>query len=302
MVERGKQDGRLSFNVETPSRSRSVAVPTGLRERPQWLNWRREVVLGRETKVPYRSDGRGRASSTDSDSWTDYDCALAMLEVGSFDGVGFVVTENDPIVGGDFDGCRISTSGEIHPTARKIIERFPTYWEVSPSGRGLRFFGLADLPADHPCRTGKIEVYSRGRYFTVTHDHLPSSPTELADISDGLHWLFATFFQPRRDPTGRPTNTREVRADHEIIERALQARNGDRFAKLWTGDWQAAGFSSHSEADLALCSHLTYWCNGDGAQVARLFEQSGLCRPKWLERHDYRTRTLARALAGVGHA
>lgn len=277
-------------------------APLRLRERNQWLCWRRETVNGRETKIPYRADGKGRASSTDPATWTNYETAIAAVDRFGFDGVGFVVTETDSIVGGDFDGCRNAETGAIHPTVQAIIEHFPTYWEVSPSDRGLRFFGLADLPADHPCRTGKIEIYSRGRYLTLTREHLADTPTELADVSDGLHWLFRTFFSSRPEPRRRPTTRRPTQADHQIIEKALGARNGDRFAKLWIGDWQAAGFSSQSEADLSLLSHLAYWCDGDGAQVARIFEQSGLCRPKWLERHDYRTRTLARALAQVGHA
>lgn len=279
-----------------------AGVPLTLCERPQWVVWCRQIVNGRETKVPYRADGKGRASSTDPATWTDYATAVRAVASRRFDGIGFVVTEIDNIVGGDFDGCRNPRTGAIHPTLQDIIGHFPTYWEVSPSGCGLRFFGFADLPADHPCRTGKIEIYSRGRYLTLTREHLSGTLTELADVSDGLHWLFTTFFRPRPEPTPRPTTRRISRADHEIIEKALQARNGDRFAKLWTGDWQAAGFSSQSEADLALCSHLTYWCDGDAVQVVRIFEQSGLCRPKWLERHDYRTRTLARALAQVGHA
>jgi primase-polymerase (primpol)-like protein len=87
--------------------------------------------------------------------------------------------------------------------------------------------------------------------------------------------------------------------DHAVIE-ALRA--AAPFARLWNGDWQAAGYSSQSEADLGLLNYLAYWTDGDAAQMTRLFEQSGLCRPKWLQRSDYRTRTLARALAGVGHA
>jgi primase-polymerase (primpol)-like protein len=106
---------------------------------------------------------------------------------GRFDGIGFVVN-GDGIVGGDLDGCRLPHSGEIHPTAREIINRMHTYTEVSPSGCGFRLFGLAVLPADHPCRVGSIEVYSRARYFTVTGKHLSGTPTGLTEISDGLHW------------------------------------------------------------------------------------------------------------------
>jgi primase-polymerase (primpol)-like protein len=258
------------------------------------------MVNGRNTKVPYRAEGFGRASSMDASTWAAYAVADHAARTGKCDGLGFVVN-GDGIVGGDLDRCRDPKTGIIHPTAQTIIQRMATYSETSPSRGGLRFFGLAQIPADHPCRVGKIEVYSRARYFTVTGQHLAGTPTELTDITDALHWLFATYFRRPATVRQRPAQSLDE-ADDVVIEKALHARNGDRFARLWAGDWQSAGFTSQSEADLALLSHLAYWCNADAAQMTRLFEQSGLCRPKWLERSDYRTRTLARALAGVGHA
>jgi putative DNA primase/helicase len=281
-----------------------MSIPVELRERDQWVCHREEVVNGRETRVPYRADGGGNASSTDPATWSSYAVATDAVARFGYDGTGFVVTADDDIVGGDLDDCRLPHNGAIHKAAREIVYQMNTYTEVSPSGCGLRFFGTARLPANHPCRKGSIEIYSRARYFTVTGQHLDGTPRELNDINDALHWLFRSYFplplSVQRQPSRSTSNG--LRTDHELIEKALNARNGDRFARLWNGDWQSAGFSSQSEADLGLLSHLAYWCDGNVAQMTRLFEQSGLCRPKWLKRGDYRTRTLARALAGVGHA
>src|SRR5262245_1146584 len=141
-----------------------MTVPAELCARPRWLCWRTENVSGRETRVPYRADGQGRASSTDPTTWCDYHTARRAAGRGTFEGIGFVVTGDGTIVGGDLDDCRIPQTDVVHAAAREIIDRMRTFTEVSPSGRGLRFFGYADLPADHPCRVGKIEVYSRARY------------------------------------------------------------------------------------------------------------------------------------------
>jgi primase-polymerase (primpol)-like protein len=276
-------------------------MPRQLIALARWVLQRLERVGDRDTKVPYRADGRGKASATDSATWAGFkrcrDAAYARRC-----GVGFVVTAEDDIVGIDLDGCRDPQTGSVAPKAERIVERCATYTEVSPSKRGIRLFGRAHLPADHPCRTGAIEVYSHARYLSVTGWRLDTTPPGLTDITDALDWLFASYW-PRPQPVRqRPAQGFATRTDHELIEKALQARNGERFARLWNGDWQAAGYSSQSEADLGLLSHLAYWCDGDVAQMTRLFEQSGLCRTKWLERGDYRTRTLARALAGVGHA
>jgi primase-polymerase (primpol)-like protein len=280
-----------------------MAIPIELRQLNQWVCWRREIVDGRQTKVPYRADGKGRASSTAPRTWSSYESACRAVATYGFDGVGFVVTLADSIIGVDLDRCRIAATGAIHAAALAIVLKMNSYCEVSPSRSGLRLFGFGNLPADHPCRRGAIEVYTHKRFLTVTGDHLDGTPARINDITSALHWMFIEYDFPRPQPSRqRPAQLFATQTDHELIEKALQAKNGDRFARLWNGDWQAAGFSSQSEADLGLLSHLAYWCDGNVAQMSRLFEQSGLCRPKWLERGDYRTRTLARALAGVGHA
>lgn len=73
----------------------------------------------------------------------------------------------------------------------------------------------------------------------------------------------------------------------------LDAANGAEIRRLWEGDTSA--YKSQSEADQALCNHLAFWCQGDTARMDALFRQSGLCRDKWTDREDYRTRTLEKA-------
>ena len=56
-------------------------------------------------------------------------------------------------------------------------------------------------------------------------------------------------------------------------------KNGAAFFRLWSGCTD--GYSSHSEADLALCSHLAFWTGRDAALMDSMFRQSGLMRDKW---------------------
>jgi hypothetical protein len=84
-------------------------------------------------------------------------------------------------------------------------------------------------------------------------------------------------------------------SDAEVVQKALSASNGERFARLWAGD--TSGYGSHSEADLALCGMLAFWTGGDATRMDSLFGQSGLYRKKW-DRENYRNRTIAEALSG----
>jgi putative DNA primase/helicase len=80
--------------------------------------------------------------------------------------------------------------------------------------------------------------------------------------------------------------------DDTLIAKALNARNGGKFSRLWSGDIR--GYPSHSEADLALCGILAFYI-GDEAQLDRLFRRSALYRDKWDEVHGdatYGQRTM----------
>src|SRR5690606_17616294 len=110
------------------------------------------------------------------------------------DGVGFVFTEGDPFVGIDLDGVRDPKTGALDDLARTIVRSMNSYTEVSPSGRGLHIIVQGQLPNGHAlARTlsngRRIELYSQGRYFTVTGDHVPETPREVEDRSSQVESL-----------------------------------------------------------------------------------------------------------------
>jgi hypothetical protein len=82
------------------------------------------------------------------------------------------------------------------------------------------------------------------------------------------------------------------------IELAKQVRlialKGNTF-KPDLGDW--SDYTSRSEGDLALCTHLAFWTKKDPARIDSLFRQSGLMREDKWGRDDYRERTIEKAIA-----
>jgi putative DNA primase/helicase len=93
-------------------------IPAELRQRPQWVNWRSKHRGSKVTKVPWTPGSEQPASSTDSSTWGTFDAVRA--HAGGFgpDGVGYVLTDDDPYVGLDLDGC-VSVD-TIHPDAERI--------------------------------------------------------------------------------------------------------------------------------------------------------------------------------------
>lgn len=68
--------------------------------------------------------------------------------------------------------------------------------------------------------------------------------------------------------------------------------------RLWQGD--IAGYASHSEADMALCNHLAFWCRCDAGKMDAMFRQSGLMRDKWDRKQSgttYGVMTVQKAIA-----
>jgi P4 family phage/plasmid primase-like protien len=124
------------------------------------------------------------ASSTKADTWTDFLTAQKAYENGDFDGIGFVFTGDDNLVGVDIDDCRDPDSGVLSDFARKIVDNVKGYCEVSPSGTGVKIFTRADLQAAHVDHSIGLEVYPKSRYFTITgHKIAGDVPTEPQDLT-----------------------------------------------------------------------------------------------------------------------
>ena len=85
--------------------------------------------------------------------------------------------------------------------------------------------------------------------------------------------------QPLLDDAVRDSSPGDM-GDDELVERILASRSGVVIRALLAGDCSAQG-GDHSAADMALCDHLAFWCEGDPGRMDRIFLRSGLMRDKW---------------------
>lgn len=284
--------------ARTPPSLFPAQIPNDLRRRSQCVAWRYGPLRanGKRSKVPIDPRTGRPASVTNPQTWADFDTALQFVHQHPDHGVGFVFTANDPFAGIDLDGCRNPDTGEIEPWALAILDGLATYAEVSPSGTGVKAIIVGVLPG--PGRhVGNIEVYDRGRFFTLTGDVLAKYPTTTPqDRQAELVTLYGSLL-PKQQQAPRSQQT-----DAVLTDRAMACkRTGAKFKALWSGDTGA--YASASEADLALCSLLAFWTGPSPASIDALFRQSGLMREKWDKRHHgdgqtYGQGTIAKALEG----
>jgi primase-polymerase (primpol)-like protein len=277
-----------------------MRVPIEMTEYKQWVLWRRVEVYGRTAKIPI-SPWTGKAAACDKpETWSSFQHVCVALKRFRSDGIGFVFTGADPFCGIDLDKCR--KNGRISEDSLGLIRRMSSYAEISPSGDGIHIIIRAQLGTAGR-RTAGVEVYAAGRYFTMTGKHFAGTPEHIEERQHELDALLQERFPSESEPTQSKTTLHLVLSDSALIEKALGAKSGPRFRKLWYGDTSDYD-GDHSRADAALCRMLSFWTGCDHERVDRLFRISGLMRAKWDRRtgkETYGARTIRISSRGWEH-
>lgn len=282
-----------------------MSFPQELTALRQWICWRLEPDPRGEKprKVPYDPRTGRKASSTNPETWATLPEAMRAQTKYLFTGVGFVFTEAGGIVGVDIDHCR-NEDGTFTEAAQAILDKYPSYTEISPSGAGLHIFYRGVMPGkgNKNSATG-VEMYGSARYFTMTGNRLEGTPEAIADGAQALPWIHENYIARKqaRKRKAKKAARRIVLSDEQVLEKARAAQNAEDFTALWEGRWQEK-FASQSEADLSLCCALAFWTGRDREQMDRLFRQSALFREKWDKVHHadgatYGEETLEQAIA-----
>ncbi len=268
-------------------------IAIDIKENGKFCLWRYEMQQGRRTKVPYQVSGQ-RASSRNIQHFTSFEEVLNV--VPRCDGIGMGVFS--PFAAVDIDDC--VKDGKLSELAEDVIHTLDSYTEYSPSGKGVRIIlKVKDFTFNKSLyyinnRKIGLEVYVPGatnRFVTLTGNTIHQ--TEPAYRDEELQLLLDRSMKRDELPSSPQRSIPgSYLEDESVIQKAQKSRRKAKFLKLWQGD--ISGYASPSEADLALCSMLAFWCGGDMEQMDRIFRKSGLMRDKW-ERDDYRKATLERA-------
>ena len=278
----------------------------------RWVNYSMVPKGHRMTKIPFSPITGKAASSTDNVTWGTHAEALA-TNPKQF---GIVFTPEQNLLGIDIDHClegQTITHEQKEIIAQLIIEA-DTYTEISPSGTGLHLY-LA-LSAPLALITNKhepFEVYTSGRYFTVTGNAYRESkpvrtitPEEALALLEiiGYPWgkLGGKSVQPAKETSGE--NTLPISSNPEngnisretLLKKMFASKGGDKIKALYDGDTSAYK-GDGSSVDMGLVSHLAFWTKKDANLMEVMWLASPLGqREKTQTRKDYRDRTIASAI------
>ena len=268
---------------------RSAYVPAELRAEPRWLPWKR---FGRK-KVPV--DHRGKPCDPhDPAHWQSFAEAIGPYyrETHGVSGVGYAL-DGSGIAVLDVDGCVDEQTGEVSVEARRLVDQFGSYAELSPSGTGMHQLVMATLPSGKQ-RPLWGDLIGSG-FITVTGWPIIRAPIR----EGGEAWeRFLGSLKPK-PATLRPGQIEQLHGPPHADVDAVLARMmpNDKAQRLLAGDW--SGYQSRSEADAALAC-IARRNGADESVIVAVLKTSKLPRdPRRDERYFASTAAFAIATANV---
>lgn len=226
--------------------------PDTLREREQWLTWKRTDDGRKIPRAPFAypnhldryvnaHDPDHQTSFTDAQEWAEmlpgHELAYDIRNRDDFPDEDLVLL--------DYDDVRNPDTGAIHATVREHLDQAGSYGALSTSGAGVHLLGLfpdgfpegvktidspldLDLPStdDHnpaddssqPDATAfpnaEIEGYDSKRFVGLTGQHITQTPTDLADLTAFIADLCETYATTAE---GSPDTHREPERSREEL-------------------------------------------------------------------------------------
>lgn len=285
------------------------AIPQELHAYPQWVCWK---YVGRgpdkkPDKRPVNPRTLRNAGVHWSNTWTTFDHAynvyLARAGQG-VNGIGFVLTSDDPFVAIDLDNC--VQGDDIEPEAAEAVQQLASYSEVSPSGAGLRIL-VACAGFGENVRRPQIEVYSHSRFVTLTGQRLPESPGQIMQVDSQQLQALLPAEQNHNSVVARPTTPGyepSVAGNDRWALIFAKDRYGEAHRRRFLGDTSLDG-GDHSLTVIRLLNCLARWTKGDAVQMRAMLLASPLANDKWTSQRgkgDWLDYQIADAIRYVNRA
>ena len=308
---RGKDAGAYGTEYKRPSvaantsfdekeKALRAAVPDEMKARPNWVVvktwWNAEKGKYNKRPVNCNSDKGEYAESDNPETWTTFDNALKYLKEKGGTTVAYALDGKDNVSCIDLDRC-YDENGQPSALAKEVLSKCgKTYVEKSVSGNGLHIFGkTGGMDIRTFSKDGDLEFYQKEHFIAMTGDGAGYSRLESFDTPE-MKVLLSRKCEKREEWKGvcKGVNGLSTMTDRDVVEKASNAKNGDKFKRLYAGeDLQ----NNHSNSDMSLMNLLAYWCNGDKEQMLRIFATSGLFRPN--KSPDYYEGTAIKALRSM---
>ena len=137
-------------------------------------------------------------------------------------------------------------------------------------------------------------MYQEARFFAMTGNILRGCPDEVYDRQQELEKIYKKYMEQPKIIVDYGIQDKRIVNLNDL----LKVKN-EKFRKLFSGQFEE--YPSQSEADLAFCSMVAYFTDGNAELMDKAVRESQLYRDKWDKKHGadtYGNLTIKKALDG----
>jgi AAA domain len=262
-------------------------IPQQLKDVPQWLAWKHEedkdLDKDGQPKKPKKtplvpSAPKGQPNYlTRRDWWKSFEAVVSQVRSGKADGIGFILTKEDPFFCIDLDKC--FNDPERHQRFLETARIFKTYCEISASGTGVHFFGLGKKPEGAGSNSQKlgIEAYDGLRFIAITGD--VHGAGKLRDCQAEFT-AFCDEYLPRKTRTDPTASAPLFRADLTGIPTDDQTLL-DHIQTCYPKTYEYLQKPGDSDSDYAAFKKINALTGNDFGRTERIMRSTAAYRPKW---------------------
>lgn len=241
-------------------------IPRSLRALRQWVTFDIEGAK----KIPYVVGSDRQAASNRPTDWSTFEEALAEVESGVRQHLGFAFSSSSGLTFIDLDDI---TDEE----QQQVFDRIDTYAQRSVSGKGIHLIaeGSFEGPGRHP-KQPHAGIFKENRFCLMTGDVIPNRTKVRTVPDEDLQTVHAWLSGGQSNNAEKYTlNTDPPEIPHQTIYEWGCDVFGNKYRDLAQGKWEEHPEynGDHSSADYGLIAMLCDLTDSD-AQVLDLFSMS----------------------------
>lgn len=295
-------------------------IPTKITAYKQWVGW--DYVYTNDGKKPSKKPKNAKTGKSASYLWpnsfSSFDEVLRKQHL--FDGIGFMLTDNDPFACADFDYCFDESGNPKGIFKQCVADGTATYIERTPSKQGTHIWFTSKPFATKRIKEWGIELYFAGQFITFTGDIYGDCKTLLdLDIKASFLTVGSNVEPMIRidvDDSQQLKTPQTLSPSLNGLIRVICERDGanwgygGEFARRWNGDY-TLDFGDESSTDFNVAQTIDRWLWKDNKDndpkryklVREAMLGSKLVRPKWFRKEseqspytDWLERTIIQAM------
>lgn len=182
-----------------------------MKNKDQWIVWSAD-----EKKMPFApwTGNQAPVHPLKSKNWTSFIQARKYYEQRGYDGLGFVFTPEDDIVGIDLDDCVKETtirgnnvSVRLTQPHQDIMDSLNSFTEISQSGDGIHIYIRGELGGELVDNDVDVEIYDRGRFFCMTGKVVTDYSQNVEERGDKLDDIKTAYMDDAQVKKGQSSSS-----------------------------------------------------------------------------------------------